>query len=121
MTRQGPRRCWSMQMYDAVIQFIDDNTERSIDSLKELCRIPTVAAKGQGLEETAELLSKMLQDAGLETQLHETSGAPVVTAILDVGAKRTLMFYDHYDVQPAEPLDLWDSEPFEPEIRDGRL
>lgn len=121
MTKQGSPRHWSMHMYDAVIEFIDDNIERSIDSLKELCRIPTVAAKGQGLEETAELVSKMLEDAGLETQLHKTSGAPVVTAIFDVGAKRTLMFYDHYDVQPAEPLDLWDSEPFEPEARNGRL
>jgi len=109
-------------MYADIAKFIDDNLDNSIESLKKLVRIPTVAAKGQGLPETADLFEKMLQDAGLETKQHEiTGGAPVVTGWKDVGAKRTLLFYDHYDVQPAEPFDLWDSPPFEPEIRDGRL
>lgn len=109
-------------MYADVAKFIDDNLDNSIEVLKKLVRIPTVAAKGQGLQETADLVEKMLQDAGLETKQHEiTGGAPVVTGWKDVGAQRTLLFYDHYDVQPAEPFDLWDSPPFEPEIRDGRL
>jgi len=109
-------------MYADVAKFIDDNQDNSIEALKKLVRIPTVAAKGQGLPETADLFEKMLQDAGLETKQYEiTGGAPVVTGWKDVGAKRTLLFYDHYDVQPAEPFDLWDSPPFEPEIRDGRL
>ncbi len=90
-------------MYDAVIEFIDDNIERSIDSLKELCRIPTVAAKGQGLEETAELVSRMLGDAGLETQLHETSGAPVVTALLDVGANEGCRSHRQYCKTESNP------------------
>jgi len=109
-------------MYTDVAKFIDDNLDNSIEDLKTLVRIPSVAAKGEGLQETADLFEKMLQDAGLETKQHEiTGGAPVVTGWKDVGAKRTLLFYDHYDVQPAEPFDLWDSPPFEPEIREGRL
>ena len=108
-------------MYESVTKFIDDNLDNSIDALKTLCRIPSVAAKNEGLEETAELVENMLKDVGLETTIHPTSGAPVVTGWIDVGAKRTLLFYDHYDVQPAEPFDLWDSPPFEPEIRNGRL
>jgi acetylornithine deacetylase/succinyl-diaminopimelate desuccinylase-like protein len=109
-------------MYDAVTKFIDDNVDNSIEALKKLVRIPSVAAKGEGLKESADLVEKMLQDIGLETKQHDiTGGAPVVTGWKDVGAKRTLLFYDHYDVQPAEPFDLWDSPPFEPEIRDGRL
>lgn len=108
-------------MYEAVTKFIDDNLDKSIDALKTLCRIPSVAAKNEGLEETAKLVEIMLRDVGLETEIHPTSGAPVVTGWLDVGAKKTLLFYDHYDVQPAEPFDLWDSPPFEPEIREGRL
>jgi acetylornithine deacetylase/succinyl-diaminopimelate desuccinylase-like protein len=108
-------------MYESVLKYIDDTVDESIEALKRLCRIPSVAAKNQGLEEASKLVEAMLRDVGLQTQIHETSGAPVVTGWLDVGAKRTLMFYDHYDVQPAEPFDLWESPPFEPEIRDGRL
>ncbi|MFW9794236.1 MAG: M20/M25/M40 family metallo-hydrolase [Candidatus Thorarchaeota archaeon] len=110
-----------IEMYNAVTKFIDDTIDDSIDALKKLCRIPSVAAKNEGLEEASSLVEKMMKDVGLETQIHETSGAPVVTGWIDVGAKRTLLFYDHYDVQPAEPFDLWDSPPFEPKIRDGRL
>jgi acetylornithine deacetylase/succinyl-diaminopimelate desuccinylase-like protein len=108
-------------MYKEVDRFIDDNISSSIDALTKLVRIPTVAAKGEGITETAELVEKMLQDAGLKTVVHPTTGAPVVTGWWNTGAKRTLLFYDHYDVQPAEPLELWDSPPFEPEIRDGRI
>lgn len=108
-------------MVDAVLQKIDENADRAIEAAKHLCSIPTVAAKGEGIEETAELVQQMLEDVGISSQLHKTSGAPVVTGHLDVGAKRTLLFYDHYDVQPAEPFDLWISPPFEPEIRDGRI
>ncbi len=108
-------------MYDAVTDFIDKNLDDSISALIKLCRIPSVAAKNEGLEETATLVERMLQDIDLETEIHPTSGAPVVTGWCDVGAKRTLLFYDHYDVQPAEPFDLWDSPPFDPEIRNGRL
>jgi acetylornithine deacetylase/succinyl-diaminopimelate desuccinylase-like protein len=108
-------------MNESVIKFIDDTLNESIDALTKLCRIPSVAAKNEGLLEASELVEKMLQDAGLQTEIHETTGASVVTGWKDVGAKRTLLFYDHYDVQPAEPFDLWESPPFEPKIRNGRL
>ena len=109
-------------MYQDVTKLIDANLDDSIEALKRFVRIPSVAAKGEGLQECADLAEKMLQEVGLETKQHEITGcAPVVTGWKDVGAKRTLLIYDHYDVQPAEPFDLWDSPPFEPEIRDGRL
>ncbi|MFX0167864.1 MAG: M20/M25/M40 family metallo-hydrolase [Candidatus Hodarchaeota archaeon] len=108
-------------MLDLVLEKIDQSLDRAIDDVKTLCRVPTVAAKRQGIEETANLVQKMLDYAGFVTELHPTSGSPVVTGHLDVGANRTLLFYDHYDVQPAEPFDLWDSPPFEPTIREGRL
>lgn len=108
-------------MYKTVINFIDENLEYSLEALKSLCQIPSVAAKNEGLDEASSLVENMLKDAGLETRINPTSGAPVVTGWLDVGAKRTLLFYDHYDVQPAEPFNLWESPPFEPEIRNGRI
>jgi acetylornithine deacetylase/succinyl-diaminopimelate desuccinylase-like protein len=108
-------------MIDKVLTKVDENIDQALSAVKELCRIPTVAAKNEGIEETANLVKTMLEAARLQAELHSTAGAPVVTGFLDKGAKRTLLFYDHYDVQPAEPFDLWESPPFEPTIRNGRL
>lgn len=108
-------------MLEDVFHYIEKNTDQAIETVKQLVRIPSVAAKGEGIEETATLLQSMFEELGMETNIHPTSGSPVVTASLDTSAKRTLLFYDHYDVQPAEPFDLWDSPPFEPEVRNGRL
>ena len=110
-----------IEMYEQVLDYVDKNLDASLEHLKELVRLPSIAAKGQSLPETADLVDKLLTEAGLHTKQHHITGAPVVTGWLDVGAKRTLMFYDHYDVQPAEPLDLWQSDPFEPEIRGERI
>ncbi|MHA1929092.1 MAG: M20/M25/M40 family metallo-hydrolase [Candidatus Thorarchaeota archaeon] len=108
-------------MLDVLDKWLDANIENALDDLKKIVRIPSVAAKNEGIGETAEFLMRLLGDIGLKAELHSTSGSPVITGHLDVGAKRTLLFYDHYDVQPAEPFELWDSPPFEPEIRNGRI
>ncbi|MFW9890346.1 MAG: M20/M25/M40 family metallo-hydrolase, partial [Candidatus Thorarchaeota archaeon] len=108
-------------MIEDVLDYIERNTDNAIEELKEIVRIPSVAAKSEGLDETAEVLRGKLEELGFEAKVHEITGAPVVTGFLDVGAKRTLMFYDHYDVQPAEPFDLWETPPFEPDIREGRI
>ncbi|MCF2136541.1 MAG: M20/M25/M40 family metallo-hydrolase [Candidatus Thorarchaeota archaeon] len=104
-----------------IVDFLEGHKDKAIEDLKQLVRIPSVAAKGEHMEETAELVAKMLESAGMKAEIHPTSGVSVVTAEWDVGAAKTLLFYDHYDVQPAEPFDLWDSPPFEPEIREGRI
>ncbi|MFX0054530.1 MAG: M20/M25/M40 family metallo-hydrolase [Promethearchaeota archaeon] len=104
-----------------VLEHIEKNIDNAIEELKEIVRIPSVAAKNEGLYETAEFLRGKLEALGLEAEIHEITGAPVVTGFLDVDAERTLMFYDHYDVQPAEPFDLWETPPFEPDIREGRI
>ncbi len=89
--------------------------------LAEFIAIPSVSAKEEFLVEAAEFSKKLLEKYGFKAKIHDTGGGPVVTGIIDVGAKRTLMFYDHADVQPAEPFDLWDSPPFELAIREGRM
>ena len=108
-------------MHETVLQYIDENLDTSINELSRLCTLPSVAAKGENMEETAELVASMLENLGLAVEIHPTSGFSVVTGDLNVGAKRTLMFYDHFDVQPAEPFELWNSPPFELTKRDGRL
>src|SRR5712675_107882 len=86
-------------------------------------RFPSVSTDDQykeKLEECADWLVKKLTSIGLETQLVPTAGHPIVWARNKHQAgRRTVLIYGHYDVQPPDPLDLWDSPPFEPVLKDG--
>ncbi len=108
---------------DEIVAFIDKNQQIILDELTTFCKLPSVAAKGENeiMEQTADWAGKALEKSGLETKIHETKGVPVVTGYLDAGAEKTLIYYDHFDVQPAEPLDLWESPPFELTIRNQRM
>lgn len=106
-------------------QELKDKIERSredlLEELKEFLRIPSVSAQGGArFRECAEWVARKLREAGAEARLMETAGHPVVYAEIGQG-ERTLLSYGHYDVQPPEPLELWESDPFEPEVRDGKL
>ena len=109
--------------YDEVDRYIADHLEESLADLERLARIPSVSAKGEGIAEAAECVAGLLRDAGFEAQVMPTSGHPVVYADAPAGSEdaHTLICYNHYDVQPPEPLELWVSPPFEPTRRDGRL
>jgi acetylornithine deacetylase/succinyl-diaminopimelate desuccinylase-like protein len=109
-----------------LFKYIDEHLNESIASLTELCKLPTVSAQKQAIGETAEHVVGMLRPLGFETQVLPKKGAPpsaqpVVFAELHGKSPRTLLFYDHYDVQPPEPLELWTSPPFQPTLRDGKL
>ncbi|MGC9779839.1 MAG: M20/M25/M40 family metallo-hydrolase [Candidatus Heimdallarchaeota archaeon] len=106
---------------DKVYKLIEERKDKAIKDLAEFIAIPSVSAKEEFLVEASEFSAKLLKENGFVTKIHDTGGGPVVTGLIDVGAKRTLMFYDHADVQPAEPFDLWESPPFELSIRDGRM
>jgi acetylornithine deacetylase/succinyl-diaminopimelate desuccinylase-like protein len=105
----------------SIDQYIEEHLDESIAELSKLCEIPSVAAKNQSMEECAEFVAKLLEERGFETEVMPTGGPPVVYGEQKGKADKTLIFYDHYDVQPAEPFELWDSPPFEPAIRDGNL
>lgn len=93
-----------------------------MESLFKLIRQPSISAQNLGVLECADLLQSMMVDAGIETQILETEGFPVVYGeVLHPDNDLTVLFYGHYDVQPPEPLELWHSEPFEPTIRDGKI
>lgn len=102
-----------------VFDVIEARKDVYLGWLTEICRQPSVAAQNWGMEETAALVERMLTDIGADVKQIPTQGYPVVYGEIGGKGEKTLSFYDHYDVQPPEPLDLWDSEPFEPEIRDG--
>jgi len=105
---------------------LEDIQERSLDDLKALLRIPSVSslpAYSGDVRFAAEWTARRLEQAGLENvAIRETAGHPVVTADwLHAADRPTILIYGHYDVQPADPLELWTSPPFEPEIRDDRI
>jgi acetylornithine deacetylase/succinyl-diaminopimelate desuccinylase-like protein len=102
---------------------IDGTKEDLLDELKEFLRMPSISAREAGrggFRECADWVARKLEEAGAETWIMETDGHPVVYAEVGAGAK-TLLSYGHYDVQPPEPLELWESEPFEPTVRGGGL
>jgi hypothetical protein len=115
----------SMTMTDgmrAVFDYIDAHREEFIERLRALLKQPSVAAQSLGIAETAGMVAEAINALGLgHADLLPTGGSPVVFARLEGTGPRILNFYNHYDVQPAEPLDLWRSDPWGAEIRDGKL
>lgn len=101
------------------------NDTRALDELFELLRIPSVSARSEHQADTAraaEWMAEAMLRAGLAAEVHATDGHPVVVGEwIQAPGKPTVLIYGHYDVQPAEPLELWDSPPFEPTVRDGRI
>jgi acetylornithine deacetylase/succinyl-diaminopimelate desuccinylase-like protein len=106
------------QHYDA---YLENNMDTSLRELSQLVAQPSVGAQDWGLNECAALVGQMLKARGFAVQILSTDGAPVVFAERKGKSEKTLLFYNHYDVQPPEPLELWESPPFEPELRDGKL
>lgn len=113
-------------MPDDLLSRIDAHIEQHLDDaiaeLSRLCAQPSISAQGTGIRECAELVARMLEARGLRAEIVPTAGHPIVYA--EGGppdSARTLLFYNHYDVQPPEPLELWDSPPFELTLRDGKL
>ncbi|RLD33915.1 MAG: dipeptidase [Bacteroidetes bacterium] len=111
---------------DKIKQYIEENKERFLNELFELIRIPSISSltehKGD-MVRTAEKYKENLLAAGCDkAEVMPTSGNPVVYAekIIDP-EKPTVLVYAHYDVMPVDPVNLWDSEPFEPVIRDGKI
>jgi acetylornithine deacetylase/succinyl-diaminopimelate desuccinylase-like protein len=105
--------------------FFASNRQRIRDELFEFLRIPSVSARSEHNPDTARAavwISDAMKKIGLTTKIHPTDGHPIVVGEWrGAPGKPTLLIYGHYDVQPAEPLDLWHTPPFEPTIRDGKI
>ena len=104
-------------------KYVNENLAGFAKDIMRLVSQRSVSARNEGIEECAELVQEMLKEMGAATQLRRVEGAaPLVYGeIRSKKSNKTLMFYNHYDVQPEEPLELWKSPPFSPEIRDGAI
>jgi len=113
-------------MQTAWKEYQEQHQDRFLNEMLELLRIPSVSAKSEHVTDMracAELVRQRLLDSGCDkAEVMETAGHPVVYGekIIDP-SKPTVLVYGHYDVQPAEPLELWHNNPFDPVIKDGKV
>ena len=111
---------------DAALAHIDANLDKSVGRLFDLLRIQSISTEPGKAPEVARAAAHVAADVGgigFAAKVHETKGHPAVVAHARTGAKPHILFYGHYDVQPVDPLDLWEFPPFEPrlvEIEPGR-
>jgi acetylornithine deacetylase/succinyl-diaminopimelate desuccinylase-like protein len=114
-----------MPLANDLTSFFDKNQARARDQLFDLLRIPSVSARSEHNADTAraaEWVAESLRGVGLTAKVHATKGHPIVVGEWRGAAgAQTVLVYGHYDVQPAEPLELWDSPPFEPTVRDRKI
>ncbi len=107
------------------LTYIEENKSRFLNELLELLKIPSVSADSkfkENVREAADYLKDRFDELGINMEVCETSGYPIVYAehMVDL-ALPTILVYGHYDVQPADPYDLWDSPPFEPIIKNEKI
>ncbi|MFC2097428.1 dipeptidase [Bacteroidota bacterium] len=111
---------------DQLNEYIENNKQRFLDELFELIRIPSISSESKhkpDMYKAAEYWRELLLKAGADkADIYETAGNPVVFGekMVDSNAP-TVLVYGHMDVMPVDPIDLWDTPPFEPEIRDGKI
>lgn len=111
---------------NAIKDYVETHKERFLEELFDLIRIPSVSSKPEASRDmvrAADYIRESLLRAGADhAEVKETTGFPVVYGYKMIDQSLpTVLVYGHYDVQPAEPLDLWDSPPFEPVVRDGKI
>jgi acetylornithine deacetylase/succinyl-diaminopimelate desuccinylase-like protein len=108
------------------LRYVEEHRERFLEELKDLLRIPSISTlpkHRKDIRRAARFVADQLSAIGLRrVKVVKTAGHPLVYGEwLDAPGKPTVLLYGHYDVQPVDPIDLWQSPPFEPEVRNGNL
>ena len=108
---------------DAAYSYVDSNIDRFISEFQKYVQQESISAQNIGMDECAKLVEGMMKDLGITTKIYPLeNGAPIVYGeLLNPNSDKTLLLYSHYDVQPPEPLDLWNYPPFGAEIHDGKI
>ena len=106
----------------AVDAYIEKNSARFVEELKELCSFPSISNHGQDAVRPArDWLAARLARFTDRVETLEAGGMPALYAEVPGAGRRKLLLYQHYDVQPVDPIDMWDSPPFQPAEKDGRI
>ena len=106
------------------LKYVDSQMPQLLSDLQKLIRQPSISAKNEGIEECAKLVKQLLTKTGIKSEILRLKGAaPVVYGQITSKSNpsKTLLFYNHYDVQPVEPFDLWDDPPFSGKIKGNKI
>lgn len=109
--------------FGKVFAYVDKRFDDFVADLTDYARVPTISAQNTAFEEGAAATSRLLENYGITSRRMPVAGGPdlIIGNVIEDPALPTLALYNHYDVQPVDPLDEWKSEPFRPEVRDGTL
>jgi acetylornithine deacetylase/succinyl-diaminopimelate desuccinylase-like protein len=111
-------------MLDAVFRHLEEHRDEALERLKQFLNIPSVstdAAFAPKVREAAQWVANEMREIGLEVRLHETSGHPLVVGSNAGASPAAALYYGHYDVQPPDPQEAWESPPFEATVRGGAV
>ena len=107
------------------LRYVDDHTKGLVSDLQVLIRQPSVSAKNEGLEKCAKLVCNIMKKSGIKSELLRLKKGVPPLVFGEVKSKqnpnKTLLFYNHYDVQPVEPFELWDDKPFSGKIKGNKI
>ena len=105
------------ELKSKVVEEVNKRRDELIEEVRKLLKMPSISGSGEGIKETASYLKEWISERiGAKTILLTYGGHPIVYGRLDVGAEKTVILYNMYDVQPVEPLELWEAPPFEARI-----
>lgn len=102
-------------------QYIDGHFDEFVGELRGAVQRPSIAAQNVGMGDCAAYFKRLLEKHGISAKILPTAGHPVVYGEIKGESDKTVLFYDHYDVQPPDPLDEWEADPFSGDIRDGKM
>lgn len=112
-----------MLVDNRLLDYVKKNLDNFCSDIVRLVSQPSVSARNEGIEECASLLEEMMKEIGIKAKVLRLQGAaPLVYGeITSSKSSKTIMFYNHYDVQPEDPKELWQTDPFKGTIKDGRI
>lgn len=108
---------------EKILGYLDSHRNEHVDQLVEFLKIPSISSQSdhdQDIRRASVFVADELRELGLKVEVHDLGGHPLIYAETEIRPDRkTLLFYGHYDVQPVDPLELWETPPFEPRIENG--
>ncbi|MHB1654600.1 MAG: M20/M25/M40 family metallo-hydrolase [Desulfitobacteriaceae bacterium] len=113
----------NMNLIKTINNYVESEREGLINGLMDFLRLKSISAQNIGMQECAQALKATMQSLGIRTEMWQLEGGypALFGEIINPQAQKTLLIYGHYDVQPPEPLDFWESDPFDPVLREGKI